>query len=114
VESAAGERSPISAELAADGVDELLTGFVAGRARKLRCDPPRVLEVSTVDTNDRWQLAVSTTEPVVVQGKTPDTVITGPATDVYLALWNRASLDTLKITGDRWLIDNWPRLVRVG
>ncbi len=34
-----------------------------------------------------------------------DCVVAGSASDIYLAIWNRCSLDGLQITGDRRVID---------
>jgi hypothetical protein len=42
-----------------------------------------------------------------------DCVVSGPAGDLYLALWNRVSLDAVRIEGDRSVIDLLRESVRV-
>jgi uncharacterized protein (TIGR03083 family) len=111
-----------SAELAVDGVDELLTGFVPRRSSPLRSAQPVTIEVRATDVDARWCLRVSE-EPTVVRRGTaedPDARWSGPARDLYLALWNRAGdgtgggVECVEITaagsGSRSL---WADLMRV-
>lgn len=59
----------IDPELAGDGIDELLGGFLTRPRSRLRCDTEAVLVVRPVDLPD-WEL-------------------TGRAVELYLRLWNR-------------------------
>jgi len=43
--------TPVPAEFAADGIDELLTGFAPRARRRLRADPPRTLAVHATDVS---------------------------------------------------------------
>jgi uncharacterized protein (TIGR03083 family) len=111
-EQAAGRPSAIDAESAADGVDELLTGFLT-RSRKLRAADPRTL---SFDSGDRhWlvtigpELGVTETDAV----ESADVTVTGPAEVLYLALWNRLPWDGLTVTGDQELAAFWATNFRV-
>lgn len=80
-----------SRELALDGIDELLMGFVPRRSSLLRSVEPLTVEVRTTDAEAVWTVAVSEEPPVATRGDTarPDLRWSGAARDLYLALWNR-------------------------
>jgi uncharacterized protein (TIGR03083 family) len=103
----------INEELAVDGIDELLRGFLPRRKSKLRSQSSYVIDVHAVDADQHWQVAVSDQPPLSVRGTTwsPDAVITGTALELYLALWNRA--EDLKAEGREDLVEQWRRQVRV-
>jgi uncharacterized protein (TIGR03083 family) len=103
----------INDELAADGIDELLRGFVPRGTSKLRSESPYVIEIRAIDIDQRWQVAVSPKAPEVVPGTIwkPDAVITGTALELYLGLWNRTA--ELKSEGRHDVIDQWRNQVRV-
>ena len=48
----------INKELAADGIDELLRGFLPRRKSKTS-EAPHVIEGHAVDADQRWQVAIS-------------------------------------------------------
>lgn len=80
------------AQLATDGVDEVLRGFIPRkRIGKLRTQEPLTVVVEATDTGAAWTLNVSEepTTTVVGGADSPDVRIGGPATALYLALWNR-------------------------
>jgi uncharacterized protein (TIGR03083 family) len=103
----------ISNELAADGIDELLRGFLPRRKSKLRSESPYVIEIHATDTNQHWQVAVSDQPPLSVRGTTwsPNAVITGTALELYLGLWNRT--EELRTEGREDVVEHWRRQVRV-
>jgi uncharacterized protein (TIGR03083 family) len=103
----------INDELAADGIDELLRGFVPRGSSKLRSELPYVIEIRAIDVDQRWQVAVSPKAPDVISGIAwkPDAVITGTALELYLGLWNRTA--ELKSAGRYDVIDQWRNQVRV-
>lgn len=80
-----------SRELALDGIDELLMGFVPRRSSPLRSAEPVTVEVRTTDAEAVWSVAVSEEPPIVTRVGTaqPDLRWSGPARELYLALWNR-------------------------
>ena len=63
--AAALGRTPTSVEVtvdpafAADGIDELVTGFFPRRKSRLRADPPHTLAVEPTDVARRWLLTIS-------------------------------------------------------
>jgi hypothetical protein len=91
----------VAAEVALDGIDELLTCFVAGRSRRLRAKAERTLHVHADDTH--WLVRISPDRPRVerVTGDVvADDTVVGPAATVYLALWNRIAWDGLTVSGE--------------
>lgn len=85
-------------DLAADGVDEVVTVFFPRQVRFGRTEPLTAgvrLELSDVP-GASWVLAGDGTDP----GAAWSATVRGPAYDVLLALWGRAGLATLEVTGD--------------
>ena len=100
-ESALGRPSPFAPAIAADGVDELLTGFLPRQNSTLRSEQPRTLQVVAADAPGVWHVTISTEPPRTVRGTLDaDCTITAPASDLLLALWNRGEPDRVSITGD--------------
>lgn len=134
--SAARGAAPAAAEtwirpgLAADGVDELLLGFVPRRRTGLELPVPQTVVVRTTDTGNVWTLRVGdgrTTSRVGEPGQSgagrssgtdgselvdgPELVeISGTAAQVYLALWNRGEEISCS---DPDLLDRWRTDVQV-
>jgi uncharacterized protein (TIGR03083 family) len=108
-ESALGRCTALSPEVALDGIDEFLTGFLPRSRTPLRADSPRTLLIAPDYSEQRWTVTISNEMPVTVRGAEAaadaDCVVGGPAGDIYLAVWNRCSVDALHITGDRDVID---------
>ncbi|MFI1716607.1 maleylpyruvate isomerase family mycothiol-dependent enzyme [Streptomyces sp. NPDC053513] len=102
---------PVDPAFAADGIDELLRGFHARDRSRVRTPEPRTLRVRTTDTGDVWTVHLSATEPprTVREGEegAVDTELSGPAHQLYLALWNRLPLDAVTVTGDGGLARLW-------
>lgn len=113
------EFSPIGAEFAADGVDELLTGFHARPKSRMRTDRPRTLRVRAVDVpagQGEWLVHLSAdplrTERGDIAGDADCTVI-GTAAELYLALWNRGPYEGLATAGDASIMDLWRRTAAI-
>jgi uncharacterized protein (TIGR03083 family) len=96
-----GTSAPVAAQVAADGVDELLMCFVSGRSRRLRSAEERTFGVHAVDADARWIVRIGSGLPHAerVADGTADCSVAGPAAQLYLALWNRASWDGLTASG---------------
>lgn len=113
-----GTSAPVPADVACDGIDELLTCFVSGRNRRLRAKAERTLGVHAVDVDAHWLVRIGPGLPHAerVDGDVPaDESVSGAAAPLYLALWNRAPWDRLTVTGtsaDR-LADLWASCVNV-
>jgi uncharacterized protein (TIGR03083 family) len=122
------------AEFAADGIDELITGF--GQRRKyqpqagLAADGGTdggLLRMVSADTGDAWSIEIrpdrlhprrETRADVAESPGFPDlagcTVI-GPASGLYLYLWNRVSAVEADVTttGDPALLASWQAAVKI-
>jgi uncharacterized protein (TIGR03083 family) len=117
--SAAHGRWPTAAELgpdpllAADGIDELLTGFITRGKGTLHATEPYSILVKTSDTGHAWTVRISDGPVVTTVGQTgqSDVVFSGTAGQLYLSLWNRA--DEITTAGRPDIVDQWRSLVRV-
>lgn len=98
----------ISPELALDGIDELLMGFVMRSASKVRSEEPMLIAVSPDDSERSWLLQVGPDAPVTTRHDGPvdgDVTVSGSAVEVYLTLWNRS--DTAKVDDGGEMLDFW-------
>ncbi|MFJ9660121.1 maleylpyruvate isomerase family mycothiol-dependent enzyme [Streptomyces griseoflavus] len=102
-----GVPSPVAADFAVDGVDELLRGFHSRRRSRVRTDGPRVLRVRATDADAVWTVRLSQEPPVVTRDPEGEAEceLTGPAAELYLALWNRRPVPAL--SGDAGLAALW-------
>ena len=117
-ESALGRCTPLGNDIALDGIDEFLTGFLPRSRTPLRADKPHCLQIAPDYSEQRWTVAISDDMPVTERRATETSgddfcTVSGPASDIYLALWNRGSMDGLKIEGDPAAIDLLRENVRV-
>lgn len=81
----------ITREVALDGIDELLTGFVTRTKSRLRSERPLRFAVRPDDAARSWGVTVSD-RPAVTErdgGGPADVVLEASAVALYLALWNR-------------------------
>ena len=121
-DSALGVRPGYPPDFAADGIDELIMGF--GQRRKYRPPAERDgdMDVRTTDTGHAWHVGA---EDGRIQARrapaAPDSAdpagctVTGPASGLYLLLWNRAdpAQAGVTITGDPAFLAAWQSSVRV-
>jgi uncharacterized protein (TIGR03083 family) len=118
-------------EFAADGVDELIAGFLGrdtapGTAN--RKAQPRLIQVHALDVGAAWEVALTPDGREVVEaglraemgaadqtGNQADCTLTGPAAGLYLLLWNRAdpAAARVAVSGDAALLRCWQEGVRV-
>jgi len=107
-ESASGSIAAFSPPVAADGIDELLTGFITRPGGRLRSDSLRTLLVRATDTNDDdWLVRIADTVETERAGGPADCTLSGSASDLHLFLWNRAGLDSIVVDGDPSLLRVW-------
>ncbi len=115
-EQAHGSISPIDAELAADGVDEVLVDYVGGYPDWGTFRPEAdTARLSCTDRPDHWFVQFGRfegTSPntghsydldafiVTADISAPDVTISGTAADLDLWLWGRIPLDRLAVSGD--------------
>ncbi|MFE6891221.1 maleylpyruvate isomerase family mycothiol-dependent enzyme [Streptomyces sp. NPDC057694] len=97
----------ITGEFAADGIDELLTGFHARARSRMRSDTPRLLRVRATDTDVTWTVRITQGPPDAERGAAGEAEceVSGPAARLYLALWNRQPFPD--VTGDESLAALW-------
>jgi uncharacterized protein (TIGR03083 family) len=102
-----GGTSPVAADFAVDGIDELLRGFHARPKSRVRTGRPRVLRVRATDTDAVWTVRLSAKPPVTTPDAATeaDAELAGPAGQLYLALWNRVPVP--QVTGDASLAALW-------
>ncbi|MGX9885656.1 maleylpyruvate isomerase family mycothiol-dependent enzyme [Streptomyces sp. NPDC002276] len=93
-----GMAGEISADFAADGIDELLRGFHGRRRSGVRSAEPRVRATDTDSTV--WTVRLSQEPPAAERADTgsADCELAGPAGQLYRALWNRGPFPS--VTGD--------------
>jgi uncharacterized protein (TIGR03083 family) len=83
----------IGRELALDGIDELVMGFLPRPPSRVRAEEPLTIAVLPDDADQRWLVAVSRQAPVTARGlgdEDADVVLRGSAVALYLTLWNRS------------------------
>jgi uncharacterized protein (TIGR03083 family) len=100
----------IDPDLALDGIDELLTGFLPLPRSRLRSEDPTTVAVLPEDSKHRWLVTVGERPPVTRRGEgdeTADVVLRGSAVALYLTLWNRS--DEVGASG----LSLWSESVRV-
>ena len=115
-ELAAGMVTPFDPQFAADGIDELVTGFAPREKLTAQPHTTRTLQLRATDTEDAWHVVIG---PGGVQPRRghdqADTVISGPATGLYLLLWNRHDAATAGVTvsGNADVLRLWRDCVQV-
>lgn len=92
--------------LAADGVDELLTGFLV-RDQRLRSAADRRVRVDATDVGRSWRLDLGPGGVVVVRvvaDEPAEDVVAGAARELYLRVWGRGGVVTATDPGfwDTW------------
>lgn len=100
---------------AADGVDELLTGFLRWPRAPLRLPEPAGVLVESADTGEDWTLLLGPDDPPSTRRgriSTPDVTVRGPAVDLLLTLWNRATPDSVSVS-DPAFLTAWRALARI-
>jgi uncharacterized protein (TIGR03083 family) len=91
----------IGRDLALDGLDELLLGFVARTSSQLRCATPTTIAVLPTDADHSYTVTVTDEPPVSVRHEgtaSGDVTVEGTAVQLYLALWHRSD----ELTSDIW------------
>jgi uncharacterized protein (TIGR03083 family) len=120
-ELAASAAPQYPAGFAADGIDELIMGF--GQRRKYQSQAGSaadggLLRVVTADTGDAWFIETRQGRLHPHRETGPGTAgctVTGPASGLYLYLWNRADAAEadVTITGDPIPLTSWQASVKV-
>jgi uncharacterized protein (TIGR03083 family) len=130
-ESALGTLPCYPPPYAADGIDELIMGFGRRRKYQPRADHEGVLRIRAVDTGDEWHIeahegsmhprrgparpAGATPAADAASDDRPGCTVTGPASGLYLFLWNRGDAASTGVTidGAPEILAAWKSAVRV-
>lgn len=115
-QQATGDPQPLDAALAADGIDELLTQFLAPAASHTTkvAGGGETMHLHCTDREGEW--LVRFTEgglQVTREHAKGDVAVRGPAETLHLLLWNRISRDGLDVFGDASLLDRWREHIHV-
>jgi uncharacterized protein (TIGR03083 family) len=101
-ELAIGTPSPVDAELAADGVDEILILMLAGDWSEDPDDAVMGQHVAISTGGRTWLITLERgAVNVVEQGGAADATVEGDPSDVLLFLWGRLPEDRVKLSGDQ-------------
>lgn len=108
-EASAGTATRFDDRLAADGIDELINCFLTRPGGRLVADPPLALGIRTTDTHQAWTIRIEAGRRVVSNGVADGNCqLSGPASDLYLLLWNRRDPDPpIRVDGDAALWNLW-------
>ncbi|WP_035861274.1 maleylpyruvate isomerase family mycothiol-dependent enzyme [Cryptosporangium arvum] len=99
---------------AADGIDELLHGFLARRAARITADPAVSLALAADDVDAAWTVQLTPSGLLVDAGAHPPTLtLTGRASDLYRLLWNRSGSERLVVRGDLDALETWRHRVAI-
>jgi uncharacterized protein (TIGR03083 family) len=101
----------ITPEVALDGIDELLTGFVTRPRSRLRCDHPTRVAVRPEGGEHGWLVEVGPDPAVTTRTQDPeaDVVLAGSPVALYLTLWNRSD----EVSAEHGDLDVWRELAQV-
>jgi uncharacterized protein (TIGR03083 family) len=100
-QSAGGAITAVDPAFAADGIEELLHGFLAPKGR-LRAESTVTLHIHAVDHHGEWLVRIGPDRTVTTRKHArADCAVRGTASDLYHLLWNRRSADGLEVFGDR-------------
>jgi uncharacterized protein (TIGR03083 family) len=103
----------VGTDLALDGIDELLTGFVPRGRSELAGLAPLTLAVTPGDAQRAWTVRVEGERLTTSRERRPDADATfaGTAAQLYLGLWNRGA--EITATGRPGVLEAWRRGQRV-
>jgi uncharacterized protein (TIGR03083 family) len=114
-QSARGAASPIAAELAVDGIDEIMGALLETRDRSGR-GTARRLELRPTDADVEWTITIRSDHIDVArrssaeeQEDDPGARLSGSASDIELLLYHRPPLGPTETNGDASLLEEWYR-----
>ena len=112
IETASGlDSSPVDPELAVEGVDEMLCEMLPVMHRRgATKEMHGTLHLHATDADGEWWVDFSSEEPVAIrEHKKADTALRGPASGLYLWLWNRQTPDEagLEVFGPDAAVAAW-------
>ncbi len=115
-QQATGQPQPLDPELAADGIDELLTLFVARAASATGrvAGDGATMHLHCTDREGEWLVRFTPAGLEVTREHAKgDLAVRGSAESLHLLLWNRIGREGLDVFGDASLLDRWREHVHV-
>lgn len=111
---AGGGADPIDAELARDGIDELLEVFVCGRLRDRIRGTGESLHFHRTDGAGEWLVRLTPDGPEVEHAHAKgDVAVRAGASDLLLTLRERTGPDAVEILGDPAVFERFRALTRI-
>lgn len=114
-QSSRGICTPVPAELAADGIDEVLDVLAPAREQPVP-GSGRMLSLRSSDLGTAWMVTLGRDRIDVVrrtQDEPPqedgDLVVSGTTSDLELTLYHRPTLSPVDVHGDYTLLEEWHR-----
>jgi uncharacterized protein (TIGR03083 family) len=113
-QSASGACTPVPAELATDGIEEILGALVTTRDRT-GDGTGRTLSLHCTDTGAGWSVVMESNRIDVQRTETRegppagDLTVAGTASDLELVLYHRPTLSPVDMSGDYSVLDEWHR-----
>jgi len=109
-----GHIDPYPLGFALDGLDEMLYGFASRPRSQLRSDPPKTLHLHATDGAGEWVATIGPEGTQVTNGHAKaDCAVAGPASDLFLLVWNRRDSSGLQVFGDTSVLDLWRARMQV-
>lgn len=116
-ELATGPAAPAPPAFAADGLDELLMGFLGRRRAGVHTAEERTFDLRATDLGETWHVRLTAGDPgrVVVEREhdAAECTVAGTAWDLYLLAWNRRDVGDLAVDGDPAVLSVWRDQVRI-
>ena len=89
-------------------------GFLGPERGSSGAADARTVGVRTTDTDDEWVVRLGHDGALGARGTAVgDCVVRGPASDVYLFMWNRLDPSALDVEGDRSVLGIWRDTVKI-
>jgi uncharacterized protein (TIGR03083 family) len=114
--AATGTVTAFDPEFAADGVDELVMGFAPRDRPATGASPAIALGLRATDTGDAWHAGIGADGVHAHRGEGhADAVMSGPASGLYLLLWNRQDpgASGVTVSGQPGALRRWREAVHV-
>ncbi|HEY3673231.1 MAG TPA: maleylpyruvate isomerase family mycothiol-dependent enzyme [Acidimicrobiia bacterium] len=113
-ELAAGAPTPVDAELAVDGIDEILTVFLPRLADNFGPIGDGTVHLHCTDVDGEWLFARRDGEiAVTAEHAKGDVAARGTASDLLLFVWGRVPSSQLEVFGDVALLERFGEGMRV-
>jgi uncharacterized protein (TIGR03083 family) len=105
-----GVAQPVAAELAHDGLDELVDVILPRVVARDSLTLPTMTVVFEATDEGTWALRLDGADVVRLDvAKTPDVTVRGPTSALLLAAYSRVAWSSLDVEGDASVLDAWSK-----